>query len=178
MIVRNYSKSPLRSLFNKLFFSLSEKALKQPYRKEFVAPGTSAEYAKSCAAFFESVGYPPSTGLFGVCWDPSKITARAELDPRTGKFLNSVSFNTDLSFGTYADYQKFQKEKVLAGYVMPILLVPLDPALSSSFRLVGLIPTNLKYTAFDLSSYRHVRRASGHTRRRTAPAASATPSHP
>ena len=156
MITRNFSKSPLRSLFNKLFFSLSEKSLKHPYRKEFVAPGTSAEYAKSCATFFESVGYPPSTGLFGVCWDPSKITARAELDPRTGKFLNSVSFNTDLSFGTYADYQKFQKEKVLAGYVMPILLVPLDPALSSSFRVVGLIPTNLKYTAADLSGYRHV----------------------
>ena len=51
---------------------------------------------------------------------------------------------------------------------MPILLVPLDPALSSSFRVVGLIPTNLKYTAADLSGYRHVHPpAPARTRHRT-----------
>ena len=47
----------------------------------------------------------------------------------------------------------FFEQQVAAGYMMPFLICPLDPALPSAFLPVGMIPTDLKYTWADLERY-------------------------
>ena len=47
----------------------------------------------------------------------------------------------------------FFEQQLAAGYMMPFLICPLDPALPSAFLPVGMIPTDLKYTWADLERY-------------------------
>eukprot|EP00966_Prymnesium_polylepis_P294034 6790797-Prymnesium_polylepis.4 len=142
--------------------------VKRQAGQRFVDLGTPRRYTDDAAAFYKNIGVDITTTVWQVCWDPVKLKAEAKWDPQTNKLIGHVKFDQQLHFTSKAEMDSFLDDHDLAGYVMPLVLCPLDSAIPSAICVVGLIPTDLKYTQRDLHRYltetRQNLRASGFRR--------------
>ena len=132
------------------------KAVDRPFSKggPFMALGCyQAEWGQQAYRLFNSAGFDPRTRPFGLCFDPVKMMSQITWDPKTNGFVGQLDFDSDLRFNSWNDMVRFLQTKVGAGYMIPFLLCSLDPEFPSMFVPVGMLPSDLQYTAMDVDSW-------------------------
>ncbi len=125
--------------------------------RQFADVGVSAEYAAAAKTFYDDYGLDVSCVPVSLPFDATKVVERYDYKMPAGStgggFIRGGDFFTapKLRYDTLEDAQTATADHKPAGYCMALLVAPLLSAAASAIRVVGTIPTNLKYTAAQLT---------------------------
>jgi hypothetical protein len=131
--------------------------IRMVYTQEYADIGITIEYAERAAEFYKHYGLDIATDIFSITIDATKVAERYVYveSQGTGGYLvgGDILEAAKAPFTSFVAAKEHIDSKPPAAYVNVMLVCPLLSAAASAFRVIGVLPTNLKYTSDQLVSW-------------------------